>query len=249
MSEPAVTFEPLPEPDVSHLVTEDDTPVDNIVSEKQMRLLTHTLYASWKTERPFVALANVGLFFSNLEPAVVPDVMVSLDVHAPRRQEEAWEKKHRSYMIWVYGKPPDIAIEIVSNRSGEEEEKARRYALIGVAYYALFDPDGYLSERPLRVYELHGRRYIELLDPSWLPYLGLGLVLWEGEFERMPGLWLRWCDEQGNLLPTGEEAAEQERQRAEQERQRAEQERQRAEQERQRAERLAARLRELGIEE
>ena len=46
--------------------------------------------------------------------------------------------------------------------------------------------------------------------------------------------WLRWWDRDGNLLLTGAE--------------RAEQEKQRAEQERQRAERLAAKLRELGVD-
>lgn len=48
------------------------------------------------------------------------------------------------------------------------------------------------------------------------------------------GYWLRWWDEQGNLLLWGLELTEQERQRAEQERQRAE--------------RLAEQLRAAGIE-
>ena len=87
-------------------------------------------------------------------------------------------------------------------------------------------------------------------------------LVWQGKFEDREDTWLRWCDREGQMLLTGAERAEQERQRAEQERQRAEQERQRAEQEHQRAEqervlrqqaqeqaeRLAARLRELGIE-
>ena len=37
----------IPAPDVSHLVTEDDTPVDNLFSERQMALLRETLYTSW----------------------------------------------------------------------------------------------------------------------------------------------------------------------------------------------------------
>jgi hypothetical protein len=54
-------------PDVSHLITEDDTPVDNIFSEKQQRLLTSPLYDGWigpGNERKFVAFANVGLFYA-----------------------------------------------------------------------------------------------------------------------------------------------------------------------------------------
>ena len=33
-------------PDVEHLITEDDTPVDNLLSEKQRRLLTEPLYST-----------------------------------------------------------------------------------------------------------------------------------------------------------------------------------------------------------
>ena len=33
-------------PDISHLVTEDDAPMDNFPSEKQQHLLTESLYSS-----------------------------------------------------------------------------------------------------------------------------------------------------------------------------------------------------------
>ena len=68
--------------------------------------------------------------------------------------------------------------------------------------------------------------------------LGVELGIWPGHF-RYPGIvpWLRWWDAEGNLLPTGEERAERERQLAEEEFQRAEQEYDRAEREHQRAQR------------
>ncbi|MBD2022472.1 DUF874 family protein, partial [Leptolyngbya sp. FACHB-36] len=72
--------------------------------------------------------------------------------------------------------------------------------------------------------------------------------IWQGRFVNSELPWLRWWDNQGHLLLSGDERAEQESQRAEQERQRAEQESQRAEQERQRADRLAERLRQLDID-
>ena len=70
----------------------------------------------------------------------------------------------------------------------------------------------------------------------------------EGKFEGVRSRWLRWTDAQGELIPTGKEAAERERGRAEQERRRADQERGRAEQERRRADRLEALLRRAGID-
>jgi hypothetical protein len=93
--------EPIPLeylPAVEHLVTEDDTPVDNTFSEKQQRLLTESLYSSWAGHQ-FVAMANVGLFFSVHQPPLVPDVLLSLDVTMP---ENLWLKSHRSYFIWEY---------------------------------------------------------------------------------------------------------------------------------------------------
>jgi len=88
-----------------------------------------------------------------------------------------------------------------------------------------------------------------------MPTLELGLGLWQGNYQGIDRLWLRWYDANRQWIPTAAERAEQadqrveqERLRAEQEQQRAEQERLRAEQERQRADRLAAKLRELGID-
>ncbi|MBW4649983.1 MAG: Uma2 family endonuclease [Kastovskya adunca ATA6-11-RM4] len=242
----------VPAPDISHLVTEDDTPVDNLISEKQQRLLTACLYSSRSGDVPFLATANVGLFYGIKQPPLVPDVLLSLEVSVP----EDWsQKQNRSYFVWHFGKPPEVAIEIVSNTVGNElGSKLRDYARAGVAYYIVFDPLQFLDDVVLRVHQLQGTSY-RLLDDCWMEQIELGVTLWEGSFEGKHYTWLRWCDRSGNLLLTGDERAEQERQRAEQERQRAEQEHQRAEQERQRAEqehqraeRLAELLRARGID-
>jgi hypothetical protein len=263
---------PLPPeewPDISHIVTEDDTPVDNIASAKNQRLLVDPLYSSWRPPEgveTFLADANVGIFYAVKKPPVVPDVFLSLGVSVP---EHWWEKRHRSYFIWEFGKPPDVVIEIVSNRKGSEDEsKLARYAHMRVLYYVIYDPMKYLEKDVLRVYELHGGIYDEL-PATWLPQVGLGVTLWRGTYEGKADTWLRWCNEDGDPIPTGRERAEQEHERAEQEheraeqeheraeqeheraeqeRERAEQERERAEQERERAEHLAAKLRELGID-
>src|ERR1043165_265784 len=105
-------------PNCDQFVTEDGKAVDGVYSEKQMRLLTTTLYTSWRgpgDDRPFLAHANVGLFYAAEEPAVVPDVLVGVDV----RTGNPHLKKFKSYFTWVHGKSPDAAIEIVSNKQGE----------------------------------------------------------------------------------------------------------------------------------
>ena len=232
-------FPPIPPPDVSHLVTEDDTPVDNPYSEKQMRLLTRPLFASWNPGCPFVAMANVGLYFSLNSPVLVPDTLVSLGVKGP--EKDFLRKEHRAYFHWLYGKAPDIVVEIVSNRKGNEDgRKMVDYAKGGVAYYAIFDPEAWLSKDPLRVYELRGRRYARRRDFR-LPHTGLTLTLWQGEYEGNTRTWLRWCDAQGLPIPTGAERADA----AEARRLMADERRMMAEE---KAARLAAKLRELGLD-
>ncbi len=249
------TLPPEALPNIEHLVTEDDTPVDNIFSEKQQRLLTESLYTSWAGPgegRSFLALANVGLFYVVQQPPLVPDVLLSLDVQVA---DDVWAKANRSYLLWEFGKPPEVVIEIVSNKVGQEADyKFRQYANLGIAYYAIYDPIKQISDTRLRLYERRHTSYVEMSD-LWLPGVELGLTLWPGNYEGKEDVWLRWCNRDKQVVLTGaeqaaqqKERANQEQARAEQEKERAEQEKERAEQEHRRAERLAAQLRALGIE-
>jgi Uma2 family endonuclease len=225
-------------PDIRDLEIEDDTPVDNLITEKQQRLLTEPLYSqSSVLDCPFLVAANVGVFYAVRQPPIVPDVFLSLEVEVP----ENWrEKKNRTYLVWEFGKPPNVTIEIVSHKEGNElGSKLRDYSRIGVAYYVVFDPLEQLGDTLLRMFELRGNRYQEMTE-TWLEQVGIGLTLWDGVFEGKHDRWLRWCTRDG-VVPTGAEQAEQERQRAEQERQRAE----RAET---RAARLEEQLRAMGID-
>jgi hypothetical protein len=221
-------------PDLSKLVIEDDVPVDNIFAEKQQRLLTEPLYSSWKGPEEggsFLALANVGLFYQRNTPAMAPDVMLSLGV---KLGDDLSVRENRSYYIWELGKPPDVVIEFVSDRTGGEEDyKLHEYAHIRVAYYVILDPQERLGAGPLRAFELVVKKY-RPTNPSWLEGIGLGLTFWEGPFEGHPWRWLRWCDRQGQVIPTGSETIALQRQQIEQERQHRE--------------RLEAQLRALGIE-
>ncbi len=215
MAATAVTNEvlqPLPpelRPNVDRLVTEDSAPEDNVFSEKQQRLLTEPLHSSWTggaERRSFVVMSNVGLFYAVHEPPFVPDAMLSLDVRLPA---DVRPKPHRSYFIWEYGKAPDVVIEVVSNREGGEgSEKLSGYARIGIPYYVIFDPEKLLGAEVLRAYRLEGRRFRTMDEPVLFPDLQLGLRLWQGRYEDLEAVWLRWADAEGRLIPTGSERAE-----------------------------------------
>ncbi|NJO40297.1 MAG: Uma2 family endonuclease [Cyanobacteria bacterium CRU_2_1] len=230
-------LEEIVAPDISHIVTEDDTPVDNFQSAKQQRLLVEPLYASWSPGVPFIADSNIGLFYSLKQDPLVPDAFLSLNLQMPTDWSQ---KQNRSYFVWELGKVPEVCIEIVSNRKGNElDSKKDDYARIGIAYYVVFDPlqqlqrEDELNGKLLKIWALTAGQYVEMPEPFWLQTVGLGLTVWEGEFEEQASTWLRWCNRDGQVIPTGAEGRDAERQGREVERQRAE--------------RLAERLRAMGV--
>jgi Uma2 family endonuclease len=204
-------------PDVDRLVTEDDTPVDNLFSEKQQRLLVEPLYSSWlggPAGRDFLAAANVALYSAVREPPIVPDMFLSMDV---RVAEDWYAKRHRSYFFWEFGKAPEVVVEVVSNREGEEAgDKLSIYARMSIDHYVIFDPLHELGSELLRVYERQWQRYRKT-NAHWFKGVQLGLCLWEGAYEGKEATWLRWCDQEGVLIPTGAERAEAAEQRVEEE--------------------------------
>lgn len=109
--------------------------------------------------------------------------------------------------------------------------------ILRIPYYVVFSR--YTNQ--LRVFKLDGAHYQELLDESrvWMPELNLGLGLWQGDYQGIERLWLRWYDDQGSWILT---EAEQERTEKSQALQEAEQERLRAQQAESRANEAEARL-------
>jgi hypothetical protein len=245
---------PPPEvcPDIEAIDTEGEKSVESTYPEKLCRLLAESLVNNWPgpgDDRPFQVFTGVGLFHQWGQPGLCPDLMLALDI-VP---EAADSRQGRTYFTWLRGKVPDLVLEVVSDRVADETgHKLRQYQRIGIPYYVVYDPRAVLGDRLLRSFELRGGRYFPL-ENHFYPNIGLGFVLVDGVYEGMSGTWLRWCDHNGNVIPTSRERieseitrAEAEKARAEAEKARAEAEKARAEAEKARAEALEARLRELG---
>ena len=182
----------------------------------------------------------------------------------------------RSYVMWQELVAPLILLEFVSGDGTEERDRTPLRGKFWVyeqavhaPYYGIYEVD----PGRIEMYHLAGGLYHRMAPNERgryaLPRLGVELGLWTGEYLGATVPWMRWWDEQGDLLLMGEERAEvaesllrqeqqateeaqrraeEARHRAEEERRRAEEARHRAEEERRRAERLAARLRELGLD-
>jgi Uma2 family endonuclease len=170
-----------------------------------------------------------------------PDWFLVLGVAKAQRQQDL----RLSYVVWQEGVNPFLVIELLSPGTEAEDlgqtlreinqppTKWQVYEqILRIPYYVVFDR----YQNQLRGFRLVGTRYEELVIPEkrlWFEEIQLGLGVWQGSYQGIEGLWLRWYDQAGNWIAIADEQVEQERQRAEQERQRAE--------------RLANRLRELGI--
>ncbi|MDX2212415.1 MAG: Uma2 family endonuclease [Oculatellaceae cyanobacterium bins.114] len=230
-----VVWEKLPD----DFVLPDD-PVDNINQPALAAALTESLQLAEKLPETALTPTNYGICATVNSKIVVkaPDWAYIPNITVTR------DEVFRSYTPRLQGEIPAIALEFLSDTDGTEYSVKETYPpgkfffyeqILQIPNYGIFEPE----TGALELYRLNeAKRYalepINEQNRFWIPEMQLFLGVWQGTRENRQGYWLRWWDEQGNLLLWSTEQVEQERQRAEQERQRAE--------------RLTAQLRAAGIE-
>jgi Uma2 family endonuclease len=244
-------------PDHTQLPESDGTFVKNFQEHPQSLLLTSSIRPVLDRLHPdghYAIGQDCGIYWRLTDPpergAECPDWF-----YVPNVSPMLDGMVRRSYVMWKEIVAPLIAIEFVSGDGSEERDttspfdgddsKAGKFWVyeqaIRIPFYAIYE----VQKASVEVYELIATQY-QPVSPNDrghypIPALGVELGIWEGQEGNQTLPWLRWWDDEGNLLPTPE-------QRAEHEKQRAEHEKQRADHEQQRADRLAAKLRELGID-
>jgi Uma2 family endonuclease len=215
-------FEPVTEPEIlesiKSLPTEDDLPYDDgepMESERhlmQMIVLIQSLKEGWSTPRSYYVGGNMFLHYElNSEKKFRgPDFFLVLDVS---------NRERKSWVVWQEGmRFPDLIIEILSDKTREIDkgEKKELYERIfRTPEYYLFDP---FSQEFIGLKLRDGSYEEELPDKEGKIYskvTGLYLIVKDG--------WLRWMTQEGVILPTPSERADQEKQRADQAEQRAKQ--------------------------
>lgn len=226
---------PMRLPDHTQLPDSDGKPLE-FFAPPQRTLLTGALLPVLHALHPdgqYLIGQNNGIYWRFTDPPLngckVPDWFYVPDV--PPLLDGALR---RSYVLWQEAVAPLVIIEFASRDGGEERDQTPHQGkfwvyerVLRTPYYAIF------------VFETGQLEAYQLLDGLYRPMtpnerghfpikpLGVELGLWFGAYDIAEATWTRWFDAQGNLLLTGSE---------------------RAEQERQRADRLAERLRALGID-
>lgn len=217
---------------------------------RQAQLLTETFHPGTHGPEQRFTASDMNLYYDpqNTGWNKRPDWLAVVGVrslyhgHSLRRSYVLWDERVRPLVIveFLSSSTMDEDLGTKVRKIGEPPTKWEAYArYVRVPYYIVFDgPTAQLQAFRPREGTFVRRRLVG--GTVQIREVQLGLGIWTGEYVGVHRPWLRWCDAEGNWLPTFVEQerslTEQERQRAEQERQRADQERQRAEQERQRAE-------------
>ena len=228
-------------PDHTQLPESDGTFVKNFQEHPQSLLLTDSINPILQKLHPdgnYIIGQDCGIYWRETEPpqngAEAPDWFYVGDV-TPLLDGQI----RRSYVLWREFIPPTIALEFASGDGKEERDQTSlSYAkegktrpgkfwvyekIIRIPYYGIFE----IKTGKLEVYRINGFTYhkLEPNERSHYPIdlMGVELGVWQGKYLNQIQTWLRWWDNQGNLLLTGEERAEVEKLRWEEEKQRAEQ--------------------------
>lgn len=246
-------------PDGNQLLSHEPE-MESSLHYMQLLLLVSCLEWLWRDRPDFFIGANLTIYFSRQQlrnnDSRGPDFFLVKQVEKrPRNSWVVWEED---------GRYPSLIIELLSNSTAKVDRTLKKELYqerFHTSEYFWFSPESLEFEG----FRLGTTGYEEIAPNAQGWRWSQELDMYLGIADRK----LRYFSAAGDLIPTPEEAeqqqrlraewqtqrAEQEAQRAEQEAQRAEQEAQRAEQEAQkaaiatqRAERLAAQLRSLGIQ-
>lgn len=188
--------------------------MDNINQPSLAAALTDSLQINDKLQAFALTTTNYGICATVNQKMVVktPDWAYIPNIRVGR------EEVKRSYTPQLQGDMPAIVMEFLSDIEGSEYSNKPTYPpgkwffyerVLQVPNYVIFEPDA----GDLEIYQLDDSGRYQLQDPDAnnrypIAQIGLFLGRWQGTRENRTGYWLRWWDENGQLLLWGAEKAE-----------------------------------------
>jgi Uma2 family endonuclease len=234
-------------PTQDELPSDDGVPMETERHKTQMDFLLNSL-RPWVDERADGYLnGNMFIYFSakqlRQQDFRGPDFFVVLGV--PKGERKSW-------VVWEEGKGPDVVIELLSEATAKADKGEKKLIYqnqLRVAEYFWFDP---FHPEDWAGFELVNGVYQSLIPDNqggfFSRQLGLTLVQWQGEYNGIDTIWLRWANSNGELLLTAEESAMQLAQQAQRQATKAEQRAIEAEQQASEAEQQATKAEQRAIE-
>lgn len=217
---------PPPFPDHTQLPESNGEFVKNFQEHPQSIILTDSLGPRLRQLHPdgnYAIGQDCGIYWRETDPpekgAEAPDWF-----YVPGVPPQLDGKVRRSYVLWREYLAPYIALEFASGDGTEEKDQTPLAAnskpgkfwvyeqIVRIPYYGIY----IIGQQHLELYRLVNGHY-ELVPANArghypIEQLDVELGLWQGAYQNQDMKWMRWWDAEGNLLLTGEERAEQERQ-------------------------------------
>ena len=213
---------PPPFPDHTQLPEEDGTFVKNFQEHPQSIILTDSLGPVLQQLHPdgqYAIGQDCGIYWRETDPpekgAEAPDWF-----YVPNVGPDVDGQIRRSYVLWREHLAPLIALEFASGNGDEERDRTpisrSREAeiakpgkfwvyerIVRIPYYGIYE----INKGKLEVYNLVNGFYQQMSPNERGHYpitpMRIELGLWQGSYQNQNQLWLRWWDEQGNLLLIG----------------------------------------------
>lgn len=210
----------------------DEPPLESSLHLQQLILLLKCLEWWWQDRQDFFAAGNLTIYYSpnqrKSEDFRGPDFFVVLGTQ--RRPRKSWVVWHED------GKYPNVIIEVLSDSTATTDRGLKKQIYqdtFRTPEYFWFDPD----TLEFAGFVLMAGKYQAIEANSQGRLWSQQLELYLGIHQRT----LRFYSPEGELVPTPEETAQQEKERADREKERADREKERSD-------RLMAKLRELNID-
>jgi Uma2 family endonuclease len=202
-------FPPLPEVE---LIEEDGEPLESDWHRRAMNLLIDAIGYHYRDRNDFYVGGNMFIYFNEEQARNRdfrgPDFYFVWGVNR--------EPMRPYWVVWKEGgRYPDVIIELLSPKTAVEDLTTKKEIyeqVFRTPEYFCYDP----ATQELRGWRLVGGEYqpLEANEQGrlWCDQFELWLGPWTGKFQGHEAVWLRFFDNEGNVVPL---AAEGERQRAE----------------------------------
>ncbi|MEQ9553993.1 MAG: Uma2 family endonuclease [Coleofasciculus sp. G3-WIS-01] len=208
-SQTMVGWEPSMPP--TDLIFDDGEPLESNRHRISINVLIRSLQQAYLARNDFFTSGNMFIYYSSEQARnrdfKGPDFFAVLNVDGTTERQ--------GWVVWEEGgRYPDVIVELMSPSTASVDTGTKKdiyERIFRTPDYFVFNP---FEPNSLQGWHLDASQQYQPLVPNeqgwlWCQKLGLWLGTWQGTIDRETAVWLRFYDQNGNLVPLPEEAAQQ----------------------------------------